>query len=247
MRHCIFIIIGVVMLSAVTVHSGQPLTFVRGQDFAPYHFITRDGKLAGFIIDTIREVAHTLDLDIRFEQYPWSRCLRLVEAGRVDAMINLFQTPKRRTFMYFANNIIAYEVNRFFKPGASPVSFSGRFADLADLRIGAIRNYSYGQAFDRADLPNVLRHETEKTLILGLINQRCDIIIGNEIVLRTLARQISPEAGIVAIGPRVTNDPLYIGFSKARNHKALSERFFQGPEPIQGHPPIPRDPHGLRP
>ncbi len=210
---------------ALTAHGSQKLTIVRGQDFPPYHFLDQDGRETGFIIDIITQVGKNLNLKISFEQYPWSRCLHLVKTGQADAMMNLFKTRERTEFMYFFDNILAHEVNRFFKLKSSPVSFTGDLASLGDMKIGGIRNYSYGKTFDGTIGLKVLRLETEKALILNLANQRCDIILGNEIVLQTLADQLKPGEQIVPTGPGITNDPLYIGFSKARKHKDLAADF----------------------
>ncbi len=214
-----------IMAMTVAVHGGQKLTILRGQDFPPYHFLDQTGRENGFLIDIITQVGKALDLEIKFEQYPWSRCLHLVKTGQADAMMNLFKTIERTEFMYFFNNILTHEVNRFFKLKSSPVSFTGDLASLGDIRIGGIRNYSYGKVFDETIGLNILRLETEKALVLNLASQRCDIILGNEIVLQTLASQIMPGKKIIPTGPGITNDPLYIGFSKAREHKDLATDF----------------------
>ncbi len=212
------------MLSG-SVHASS-LMIVRGQDFPPYHFLDKNGKETGFIVEIITQVAETLNLDIEFSQYPWSRCLKMVETGEADAMMNLFKTQERQAYMYFSENILALEVNRFFKLDTSPVSFDGNIQGLKGLRIGAIRNYSYGKTFDELSSQlNILRLETEKSLLLNLFNKRCDIILGNDIVLNTLAKEISGGERLVSIGPRITQDPLYLGFSKIRGHKTLSDKF----------------------
>tara|TARA_B100000614_G_scaffold196789_1_gene178043 strand:+ start:181 stop:900 length:720 start_codon:yes stop_codon:yes gene_type:complete len=216
----------VIYLTTCTAWAGQRLTIVRGQNFPPYHYLDEKGELTGFIIDIITGVSHTLTLDIRFAQYPWSRCLHLVKIGEADAMMNLFKTPERETFMIFEEAILTWEVNMFFTLKSSQVLFTGNLDELKGKRIGAVRNYSYGEHFDtHSPELNILRLETENGLLRNLLNRRCDIIIGNPIVLRTLAGQIPGGEDIVTTGPRVTNDPLYIGFSKAKGHELLARRF----------------------
>ena len=128
--------------------------------------------------------------------------------------------------MYFADNILTREVNQFFTLKSAPISFDGNFDTLKGYRIGAVRNYSYGNKFDTfSPKLNVLRLETENALLLNLVNKRCDIILGNSIVLALLAKQVPGGQDIVPCGPGITNDPLYIGFSKAKGHKILAEKF----------------------
>ncbi len=208
------------------VLADQPLTIVRGQNFPPYHFMDKTGQETGFLIDIILQVSASMDLSITFEQYPWSRCLRMVKTGEADAMMNLFKTKERVTFMYFADNVLAREVNRFFKLKTNKFTFTGNLTQMKGKRLGTIRNYSYGKEFDafRQEL-TLLELETEKALILNLIGRRCDIILGNEIVLQSLSQVTRGGDAVVPTGAGITNDPLYIGFSKARKHKTLAERF----------------------
>ena len=106
------------------------------------------------------------------------------------------------------------------------LDFTGDLLALQGLKLGAVRNYSYGKAFDTvADRLNVLRFETGKALIKSLTGRRCDVIIGNEVVIKTLAGRIHDTARIKSVGPKLTDDPLYIGFSRARGHKALAGQF----------------------
>jgi len=215
-----------VLCAASWVYSGQSITIVRGQDFPPYHFLDKDRKETGFLIEMILKTAEELELDVEFRQYPWSRCLYLVESGGADAMMNLFKTPERESFMYFPETFLAREQNRFFVLKDSALSFQGELSSLRGVRIGAVRNYSYGKTFDTyRDQLIILELETEKALIMNLIGERCDIILGNDLVIQSLALKIHGGDRIRPSGSDMTNDPLYIGFSKAKGHKKLAEAF----------------------
>ena len=219
----IFLIFISIMCS--TAFAKSPITILRGQDFPPYHFLEKSGEPTGFIIEIIQAVADEINIEIQFEQYPWSRCLRMMEAGKADAMMNLFMTEKRKKFLYFSNNILVYEINQFFKRKQTLIQFHGDLSTLLDSRIGAIRNYSYGSDFDSLDFKNVFRLETETTLIKALLNKRCDLIIGNDVVIRMLINKMGVGNTVEPVFPIVSKEPLYIGFSKILGHKKLSENF----------------------
>jgi len=230
----LIILVSALIFSTGTVYAG-PLTIVRGQDFPPYHFLDSAGKETGFIVEIINHVSRELNLEIRFAQYPWSRCLKMVETGEADAMMNLFKTRERMTFMYFTDNELTREVNQFFKLRTNPVTFTGNMNTLKRLRIGVIRNYSYGTKFDEfSPKLNILRLETEKALILNLVGQRCDVILGNDIVLKSLAAKLPGGENIISSGPGISDDPLYLGFSKARGHKELAEKFSRALQQFKG-------------
>lgn len=219
-------ILFIVLILAPPARPGQEITVVRGQDFPPYHYRDARGRETGFLIELIRKAGARMDLDISFSQLPWSRCLRMVKDGRADAMMNLFKTRERMTFMAFSATPLTREVNRFFTFAGSDLAFTGDLDQLKGVKIGAVRNYSYGKAFDAfAPRLNILRLETEKALILNLISHRCDVILGNQVVIRTLAKTTEGGDTIRPLGPGITDAPLYIGFSKARGHEGLARRF----------------------
>lgn len=219
------LIIILILIAAAPLWADRKLTIVRGQDFPPYHSLDKEGKETGFVVDIIDQVSKSMGKEIEYKQLPWTRCLFMVKSGQADAMMNLFKTDERQEFIYFGDNILSHEVNRFFKLESSPAYFSGDLASLADARFCAIRNYSYGKIFDRMTFSRMVRLETEKGLVLSLANKRCELILGNELVIEVLARQLSPQKKIIPLSPSITNDPLYIGFSKARGHKVLADQF----------------------
>ena len=145
MKNNLFIFIFLVFISQVA-NAQSSITIVRGQDFPPYHFIDQSGNEAGFIIEIIQTVADNINIEIEFKQYPWSRCLRLVEMGKVDAMMNLFKTEERKGFMYFSDNILVYEINQFFKLKETSLAHNGKLSTVSSFKIGAIRNYKIGRA-----------------------------------------------------------------------------------------------------
>ncbi|MBU1342730.1 MAG: transporter substrate-binding domain-containing protein [Proteobacteria bacterium] len=210
---------------ACPVQAAEKLIIVRGQDFPPYHYLDEKGVEKGFEIEIIIEVARLLGTTVSFKQYPWSRCINMVEKGYADAMMNLFKTKNRETFLHFDDSILCYETNTFFTLKTTNLSYSGDIKTMTAYKIGTIRNYSYGKRFDAVHFPLNYQMETEQELIKSLINKRCEVIIGNNLTLQILLNQTGLQDKIKALKPDVSKDPLYIGFSKVRGHKAFSKAF----------------------
>lgn len=225
MKKIVFILLVLLIITPLHANTKQLITIVRGQDFPPYHYLNQSELETGFIIEIIQAVAGDLGIDVKFEQHSWSRCILMVKSGKADAMMNLFKTEERKKFMYFSNNILGYETNQFFKRAKSVFQYSGKLSELASYKIGAIINYSYGSKFDRTQFDNIFRLETEKDLIKSLANKRSDAIIGNTVVIKLLLNKMGLEKTIEPVLPVVSKEPLYIGFSKTRGHKQLSENF----------------------
>ena len=225
------------LLLVSLVQAGQQITVLRGQDFPPYHYLDHGGRETGILVELIQKAASRLDLTVRFRQFPWSRCLRMLKDGKADAMMNLFKTKNREAFMVFSQTPLAREVNRFFTLNGKDLTFTGDMTRLTGLKIGAVRNYSYGKAFDEAaSRLTLLRLETEKSMLMNLIQGRCDMIIGNEVVIRALADQAGVAQRVIPLGPKLTNDPLYIGFSRARGHRDLARKFSNALKAVKTSP-----------
>lgn len=220
-----FLIFLIVTLLAAAGHAAEPITIVRGQDFPPYHYMDETGKEAGFEIEMIQTVARQMGIRVQFKQYPWSRCILLVKTGRADAMMNLFKTTAREEFLFFSDNIIGYETNSFFTLAKARPDYDGNPESLKTLKIGAIRNYSYGSRYDSITFPFYFQLETEQQLVKALLNKRVDVIIGNKLVIMILAKETIASDRIKALTPDVSREPLYLGFSRVQGHQALSERF----------------------
>lgn len=93
--------------------------------------------------------------------------------------------------MDFADNIIAYETNSFFTLKTKNLPYDGTIKNLTPFKIGTIRNYSYGKRFDAIHFPHNFQMETEIELLNTLTNHRCDVIIGNKLVILTLIKKQS--------------------------------------------------------
>jgi len=219
----IFILLGLFL--PLNSFANQEIVIVRGQNFPPYHYIDENGKEKGFVIEIILGTIRNMELKVSFEQYPWSRCINLVKKGGADAMMNLFKTKERELFMHFENNIIAYETNSLFILADNKIDYNGDLSALRSQRFGTIRNYSYGKKFDLLTFPKNYQMETEKELIKSLINLRCDIIIGNKLTVQVLINQMGYKNKITRLKQGVSNDPLYIGFSKAKGNAQLAKQF----------------------
>jgi len=206
-------------------YANSEIIIVRGQDFPPYHFVDQKGVTSGFLIEIIQAVSASINIQVEFKQYPWSRCLLMVKKGQVDAMMNLFKTKERMHFMYFSENILAYEINQLFKLKSTSIKYLGDLEYLTPFKIGVIRNYSYGPQFDQMVFANIFRLETEEELIKSLVNKRCDIVLGNIAVMQGLIKKMRLENVIEPISPTISREPLFLGFSKIKSHKKLSNSF----------------------
>ncbi|WP_259399267.1 ABC transporter substrate-binding protein [Pseudoalteromonas sp. SG43-7] len=67
----------------------------------PYSQINQNGEVSGAIVDIFREMKKQLPFKLELVGCPFSRCVRMLEQGEVNAMGGLILTPMRQQVMQF--------------------------------------------------------------------------------------------------------------------------------------------------
>lgn len=194
------------------------------ESYPPYEFY-QGTELVGIDVDIVREAASRLGKEVTFEERPWKRAMDEVREGQVDAIISLFKTDERQEFLYFPTENLSVEKVVIMANPDNPVSI-GKLEDLRAHSIGVLPDYAYGEAFDSMEGLNKDVSNDNVSLIRKLVKGRTDVIVGNELVLKDLARS-EGLAGKIETAYTLDEGKMYIGFSKARGEqaKALAEGF----------------------
>jgi polar amino acid transport system substrate-binding protein len=221
---CLILLYGILFGAGQAKAELKQIVIGTSTGYPPYYF-QKDGKLVGLCIDIINYVAKEHGIKAIYQQYPWNRMLYNAKEGNVDAVMPLFKTKERGTYLYFPKQALAMEENRFFTWKQTKIQYSGDFHDLKPYKIGVVNNYSYGKIFDLVDY--LLKEEAlnDRSLLMKFKLKRFEVGIGNEYVVNFYARQLKLSNNIVFLKPSVTKDPLYIGFSKAKGHIDLIDKF----------------------
>lgn len=192
--------------------------------YPPYYY-EQNGELEGICIDIVNRVAHSLNLRISYRQYPWKRMLLNAQQGQVDAIMPLFRTEERERFLYFDNLDLIDEKNSFFTWKETKVRFSGDFETIQPYTVGVVTEYSYGDKFDKYSHFTKVTTQNDKHLVEMFKHKRFDVGIGSKDVVIFNAKKENISDQIQFLEPYITQDPLFIGFSKAKGHEDLSRRF----------------------
>ena len=192
--------------------------------YPPYYY-EDDGELTGICIDTVNSVAQSMGLRIVYRKYPWKRLLFNAEHGHVDAIMPLFRTKERDSFLYFSNLDLVQEENSLFTWKDNDVSFDGNFDSIKSHSIGVVSGYSYGEEFDQFEHFDKVVTHNDKHLIEMFKFNRFDVGIGSRDVVLFNAHKEGISSRIRFLAPHITEGSLYIGFSRKLNHGELSERF----------------------
>ncbi len=194
--------------------------------YFPFNY-NENGEIKGFSVDVLDYIEANSAYDFEFIILPWPRAIYLVEQGEIDLILTLFKTPKREQLYHFIEPSYSNEVNQLFTLMNTQLEFNGKLRQLTPYSIGTIREYSYGEAFDRANYLNKLPALTEEVLVKLLLAKRVDIIIGNPLAFNQILSKKSMKSKVKVIKPYVEITPVYMALTKKRDDAQEIKRMFK--------------------
>lgn len=151
MIRTLMILCSCLLLLAGRAGAAEPELLVAGNNAPPYR-IFEAGKASGIYVDVMRLLAERMGVALRFQEVPFKRALKMMEAGRADVMLGPNRNAEREAYMAYTDATFQREDKVFYvKPGTPPIR---EFADLAGRRILVVRGATY---FDRFDRDSALR------------------------------------------------------------------------------------------
>lgn len=196
--------------------AAEPWRIVCDENFPPYNFVEQ-GRVAGLDAEIIEALVRRAGGTPQIEPQPWVRVQDMLERGEVDAA---FQ------FVGRADRFEKYIMVGPFRTGqtvfAARPGHGIRWRDLADLRnyrIGTIRGYTYGTAFDNdATLTKEAAAGDYSQLVRMLAAQRFDLVIGDRETLSYFARRNTLRLDMLS--PPLAEVPRYIAVPRTRADRA---------------------------
>jgi polar amino acid transport system substrate-binding protein len=188
------------------------------EEWPPYEF-TKDGQAMGTDVEILEEVCRRLGLTPQFRFVPWARALKEVQDGKADAIFSAAYLEERAQFLYYPETPLNEERNVFFVRKDSLLHVSG-LDNLDGLKIGVVRGNFYGQAFDAYTGAEKIGATDQIALFRLLVNDRVDLIVTADLVGATVAKEMGIVEQVKALDYVVYEEPLYVGFSKAKGPQA---------------------------
>ena len=220
-------LLGTLLFFFSVISVAQPKEIVIGTStgYPPFYY-NENGEMKGICIEVIDHVLKRLDIKAVYKQYSWEGMINNGKAGKVDAVMPLFKNKEREEFLFFADNRIAIESNQFFVKSDSKLYKFTDYDALESLKIGVVSGYSYVSEFDDNEALNKKSFYNDEGMINAIITRRVSIAIGNQEVITYKANKLNINKDELRfLMPLITELPLYIGFSRKKNHKDLSEQF----------------------
>lgn len=192
-------------------------------------FSWREGDvLRGIDVDTVREAAKRLDIDVEFLVYPWKRMMLSVKNGAVDAGATAFYRKDREEFAIYSKIPLRIVQFNAFVHKDSSLNYQSP-TSLAGLSVSKIRGYAVGSTFDQALEKKIFGvHElssADKALQM-LARKRFEVFVNNEIVTKYRSLKLGLNNVIKMLNPPVSSgEKVFLIFSKLKHAPEFVARF----------------------
>ena len=151
-----------------------------GYDEYPPLSYTVDGEAAGHSIELVREASRRIGVEPVFVSQPFIRLLSSVREGTVDSMVDLYETPERKEFVYFASESATSEFIILYVRRDARIRITS-LEDARRYKVGAVRGYYYGKLVD-AELRDQLALVKDCKILYGMLSEgRFDAVVGNSL------------------------------------------------------------------
>ncbi len=146
--------------------------------------VIKGDSFEGIDASILKELGKRLDLNFRFIECPWKRCLEMIRDGRADFISGLAKQTDREKYMVFIKPPYkeifssAFYARKLIKGKPHPIR---RYEDLYQSEVGMIRGGLYSDRFDKDPKITRVGVTNEIQLLKMLDVGRYDIIIGNDL------------------------------------------------------------------
>lgn len=146
-------------------------------------FIDPANPTGGLSLEIVRAAFKTQGYEVTMHYVPWARAETGVKAGTYDILPNVWYTEARAKELLFGASF-ATNVIKFIKLKGDPFVFKG-LESLKGKRVGTVRGYGYGDAFNTS--PLFVREDVADvvTNVKKLLRKRIDLTLEDEIVARS--------------------------------------------------------------
>jgi ABC-type amino acid transport substrate-binding protein len=199
------------------------LTVATTEDgYFPYYY-KEDNELKGLSVDFLNYFEQHSKYDFEFVIMPWPRALYLVAHNKVDLVLTIFKTPEREKTYHFIEPSYGDEANQLFTLVENTAEFTGELQQLTSYSIGTLREYSYGDAFDKAGFLDKSPALTESVLLKLLLGRRIDMVISNPLIFNNLILKENVNEKVKALEPYIAITPVYMALTKGRDDSKIIE------------------------
>ncbi len=228
MKLKIFLLLSIIAIEGIVAQTSGKIIVVRDSvDYAPLEF-HEGGKLTGFHVELVNEVAASIGLTVDWMEVPWVRAQKMVEAGEADGITYISPTPERSKWAIFsdANILTSGSFNFLIRADSKDtMKYTGNAEEfLKNRTLLVIRGFNLPEAITKAN-PKCAEAPTMTNMIDMLLAKRNDVAIINYDDFIAAFKGTPAETKLMMLDPPVSSFKNYIAFTLVKNSTGLSEKF----------------------
>lgn len=206
-----------------TVHAADAILVNVDAENPPFMF-AQGGKAAGVYPAVVTAVFARLNIPVSIEAKPWKRALAEIDEAKAGVG-GIYKNDERAAKYDFSEPILTENTAVYFNK-AHPIDFK-TVADLAGKKVGVIRGWSYGDAFDAARKEGKIAVEevpNDKSNLLKLAEARLDAVLAIEEAGKSIitAEKIS---SIEQAKVFLASNKAHLAFNKSAKQTELLAKF----------------------
>ncbi|AZZ91840.1 transporter substrate-binding domain-containing protein [Hahella sp. KA22] len=225
MKKLYLALISLIMMSGIVKAETVELVTLQ---YPPYQYQEED-EVQGLVVNIVNEAFRRVGMDTNIRLNAWPRSLEMVRSGQADAIFTAYKTPEREEFLHYSNVVLMPQEIVLFAKKDSNISFNGDLTALANVKIGVVRDISYGSTFDEARKNGMFKQISETTnleqSVKKLESGRIDLLISNKYTALAMFKNLGFAGQFKELTPSIQSVPSYIAFSKKKDLAGLRDKF----------------------
>lgn len=222
----------VVFVSGPTVGLAACDKMVSWRSDPPYLVRQADGVINGIHADLIRESFRRMDCKVHFVEMPFARSLVELQAGRIDIVSGVADTPERKAYAWFSRPINFARNVLFIQKKVATQLRIRRLRDIigTDFRLGALNQALYGGDYDDLvadpgfrDRLTIVTSRASGWKMMGV--KHLDGLIDNELAGLAELRSDGYRDDVIESDLVISEGPDLLAFSKKTTPDGFVARF----------------------
>jgi len=190
----------------------------------PPFMYARDGKAAGVYPQVIEAAFRHMKTPVSITAVPWARAIQEIDQGSAGVG-GIYKNAEREKKYDYSEQIFVEKLVVYFNK-SKPLAYA-RVDDLKGLRVGVIRGWSYGDAFDAARKAGAFTVEevvSDEQNFGKLDAGRLDVVLA---VAESGSAMMRKFGSVSAAATPLAQNPTFLAFSKAAGQTELLRKFDQ--------------------
>ena len=193
-------------------------------DYPPYTFTDENGKMTGYDIDVMEEIARRRNLDVEFIITPWDGIFLALESGKFDLLTNLSKTSEREQKYDFTDDYLISGAQIIVKKGRTDIK---TLEDLKGKKVLICLGCNYQKILTDFDVKNEINagnYEGSEVIALEEIsNGKIDATIHDRLVAAFFNKKKGTEE-IQTVGDIIEKTSVYFVFRKDQQAEEINKR-----------------------